>query len=133
MGPSDIDVVLSAGELFDHEPDRSWTQGVLADPGHRLLIAFVGDEPAGFVSGVVARHPDKAPEMLLYELGVAAAYRRRGLGTALVATLRDLARAEGHRGMWVIIDPGDEIPAATYRAAGASERASSEILSWDFS
>ena len=132
IGPGEAKVVLDAGALFDHAPQPSWTEQFLADRGHHLLMAFVGEEPVGFVSGIVTRHPDKGPEMLLYELGVAEGHRRRGIGSALVGALRDHARASGHRGMWVVIDEGDEIPAATYRAAGATGREVSEVMTWSF-
>ena len=132
MEPGDEAAVLAAASLFDLEPQPSWTEAFLADPGHHLLIAFVDDVPAGFVSGVVVRHPDKGPEMLLYELGVAEDHRRQGIGTALVASLRDQSRSLGHRAMWVIIDAGDAVPAATYRAAGASASERAELLSWEF-
>ena len=132
MEPGDDATVRAAASLFDHEPQDAWTEAFLADPGHHLLIAFVDDQPAGFVTGVVVRHPDKGPEMLLYELGVAEDHRQKGIGTALVMSLRDRSQSLGHRGMWVIIDADDEIPAATYRAAGATVRERAELLSWDF-
>jgi len=53
----------------------------------------------GFVSGVELTHPDKGSEMFLYELGVDAAARRRGVGRALVEALRALARRRGCYGM----------------------------------
>ena len=132
LGPGDTDAVLAAWKLFDRTPNTGWTDRFLAERNHHLLIAYVEDEPAGFVSGIETTHPDKGTEMLLYELGVDDAHRLQGIGTALTTALRDLARHRGNRGMWVIIDHGDEIPAATYRAAGATERESAEILSWDF-
>ena len=132
IGPGEQDVVLGGGALFDHRPQPSWTEQFLADPGHHLIMAFDDGEAVGFVSGIVTRHPDKAPEMLLYELAVAEGHRRRGIGSALVAALRDHARSLGHRGMWVVIDEGDEVPAATYRAAGATEREASEVMTWSF-
>lgn len=132
LEPGDEDAVEAAATLFDHEPQRAWTVGFLSDPGHHLLIAYVDGEPAGFVSGITVRHPDKGPEMLLYELGVAERFRRRGIGTALVAGLRDVTRRLGYRSMWVAIDAGDEIAAATYRAAGAITRVPTEIMTWGF-
>jgi GNAT superfamily N-acetyltransferase len=101
LEPGAEDAVVAAATLFDHEPQRAWTMGFLSDPGHHLLMASVDGEPAGFVTEITVRHPDKAPEMLLYELGVAERFRRRGIGTALVTGLRDVTRRLGHRSMWV--------------------------------
>ena len=131
MTSADAQLVMEAALLFDRRPSDTWTRAFLADEGHHLLIAYVDGEPAGFVSGVVVRHPDKRPEMLLYELGVDEAFRRRGIGTALVSGLRDLARRLGYRSMWVVIDAGDDTAAATYHSAGATTTELAEILSWE--
>jgi ribosomal protein S18 acetylase RimI-like enzyme len=96
------------------------------------VIAYVGEVPAGFVTGVELTHPDKGTEMFLYELSVAEPYRRRGIGAALVAALRDLAKERGCYGMWVLTDQENAAGLATYRAAGATARESAEMLTWVF-
>lgn len=131
MGPGDVEAVLGAGHLFDAEPTRSWTEDALARAGHHLLVAHVDGQPAGFVSGVEIAHPDKGVEVLLYELGVDEAYRRRGIGRSLVEALADLARELGCRQMWVPIDAEDDVAEAVYRAAGAGPVEAAGILSWD--
>ena len=89
--------------------------------------------PVGFVSGVETTHPDKGTEMFLYELGVAEQAQRRGVGTALVQALADLARERGCYGMWVLTDPDNDAGLATYRRAGALEESASITLLWDLS
>ena len=66
------------------------TRRFLDEPGHHPLIAYDGDTPAGFVTGVT--HPDKGTEMLLYELAGAEKYRRRAIRKALVAALTSRVR-----------------------------------------
>ncbi len=131
VGPGDAGKVLEASRLFDNAPTLSLTDEFLRRDGHHLLIAYVDDVPAGFVTGVEIVHPDKAVEMLLYELGVDTHYRRRGIGRSLVEALRDLARDTGCRGMWVALDPGDEPATATYRAAGASPVEPASMMGWN--
>lgn len=118
LGPLDVDQIMSAAALFDDEPNVDWTERFLARDGHHLLMAFVDGEPAGFVTGVEITHPDKGTEMLLYELGVDEAFRRRGVGTALVEELKTLAGERGCHGMWVPIEAGNDAAVATYRSAG---------------
>ena len=77
--------------------------------------------PAGFVTGIEIAHPDKGVEMMLYELGVDDAYRRRGIGRALVEELEALARETGCAGMWVPVEHGNDMAIALYRACGADE------------
>jgi ribosomal protein S18 acetylase RimI-like enzyme len=87
VGASDKEGVKAASHLFDHPAEDAATERFLADPGHHLLIAYEGDHPVGFVSGVEVTHPDKFTEMFLYELAVAKPFRRRGIGRELVDRL----------------------------------------------
>jgi GNAT superfamily N-acetyltransferase len=130
--PGDVDAVVAAGHLFDRPPIPAATVRFLTSAGHHLLIAYVGDAPAGFITGIETLHPDKGAEMMLYELGVDAPYRRTGIGTALVHALCTLARDVGCYGMWVPIEPDNEAAIATYRAAGASPAEAAVTMSWTF-
>src|SRR5829696_853305 len=131
-GPSDAALVHAASDLFDSPVDATWTDRFLAAEGHHLLLAALASQPAGsvearfvgFVTGIEIHHPDKATEMLLYELGVHEDHRRQGVGRALVRSLVTVAKSAGCRGMWVPLDPADanyQAALATYRSAGAKE------------
>lgn len=132
MSDGDVDVLLGAGDLFDEQPVEDLTRGFLGAPGHHCLVAFEDGRPVGFVTGIEIRHPDKATEMLLYELGVDAQWRRRGIGRALTEALRDLAARRGMRGMWVLTDPDNVAALATYRRSGADVEETSVVLEWRF-
>jgi ribosomal protein S18 acetylase RimI-like enzyme len=132
MGPEDQERVMAAGNLFDYPPRSDAVNRFLADPNHNLLIAYSGDVPAGFVSGVEVTHPDKGTEMFLYELAVDEAHRRQGIGTALVEALRDLARERGCYGMWVLTDDDNAAAGATYRKAGGEVESQPLMFSWRF-
>jgi aminoglycoside 3-N-acetyltransferase I len=123
--------VIAAAELFDAPPARAATEKFLGDAGHHLLIAYVADAPVGMVSGVETTHPDKGTEMFLYELGVEEPYRRRGIATALVEALRDLARQRGCHGLWVAVDADNAAALATYRRAGGGEPAPCVTFGWN--
>jgi ribosomal protein S18 acetylase RimI-like enzyme len=132
-GSGDEQLVLDAAELFDAPPTNAWTAKFLSSEGHHLLVAIDEDgDPVGFVSGVETTHPDKGTEMFLYELSVDPAHRNRGIGTALVGALADLARTRGCYCMWVGTEPGNAAALATYRAAGASPPEPFMSLEWRF-
>ena len=133
LGPDDVSLVVSAAVLFDDAPRPEWSERFLSTAGHHLCLAFVDDVAAGFVSAVETTHPDKGTEMFLYELGVDERFRGRGIGAALVAALRDRARALGCYGMWVLTDADNDAAQRTYRAAGASPPTPQVMLEWDLS
>ncbi|PSL54075.1 acetyltransferase (GNAT) family protein [Saccharothrix carnea] len=127
-----LDAVLAAGHLFDDAPLEDATRAFLADDRHHLLIAYVDDEPAGFVSGVETIHPDKGVEMFLYELGVDDAHQRRGIATALIGRLIELARARGCTGVWTGTEKDNTAALATYRRAAAELDFDTVAVSWGF-
>lgn len=131
LDSSDLDLLLAATRLFDETVEPDLPRRFLDDPGHHCLVALVGDEPVGFVTGVAISHPDKATEMLLYELGVDEAWRGRGIGRALVGALRDLAQELSMRGVWVLAEPDNEAALRTYRSAGADAEDAAVVFEWD--
>lgn len=131
LGEHDVDAVLAAGHLFDSPPRRDWAADFLARDGHHLLLASVEGVPAGFATGIETIHPDKGTELLLYELGVDAGFRRRGIGRRLVEAMLELARERGCSGMWVPIESDDAAAVATYRSAGAADPVPAATMSWD--
>ncbi|SKC52242.1 GNAT family N-acetyltransferase [Krasilnikoviella flava] len=124
--------LVAASHLFDGPVSPEGAADTLRRPGHVVLLARAADgRDVGFVSGVEMRHPDKDPEMFLYELGVDAAWRRRGVASALLAALRDVALARGCRGMWTGTEADNAAALATYRAAGAEIDDGSVFVVWD--
>lgn len=132
LQPDEVSVLLAASGVFDEQVTEEWARRFLSSPGHHALLAFRGDEPVGFVTGVETTHPDKGTEMLLYELGVDEAHRGAGIGRALVTGLGDLARECGCYGMWVGTEPDNVAALATYRSAGADQPEPFVTLSWRF-
>ena len=131
-GPEDAGLVQRAGALFDHAPLTAETERFLTSSGHHLLLALVGSEPVGFVSGIEVVHPDKVVEMLLYELAVAEDAQGRGIGTALATALAHLARDRGCRGMWVLTDEDNTAARMAYTRAGATIEERTLLLEWRF-
>jgi len=129
--PGDGAAIVAAGDLFDSLPEPDVAERFLATPGHHLLIAYEEGQPAGFVSGVELSHPDKGTEMFLYELAVAESFQRRGIGTALVNALLEIARQRACYDMWVLTDADNEAALATYRTTGTSAESSHVMLTWD--
>ena len=83
------------------------------------------------VGGLVAYELEKfeqaRSELYIYDLAVAAAHRRKGIATALIERLREIA---SQRGAWVVYvqaDYGDDPAIALYEKLGKRE----EVLHFD--
>lgn len=132
LGPGDDAAVVAAQHLFDGAAKPAAVAAFLADGRHHLLVAYEDGVPAGFVSGVELTHPDKGTELMLYELSVDDAFRRRGIGRALVDALAALGRDRGCYGMFVLTDLDNEAAQRTYRGSGARDDGRHLMLTWDF-
>jgi ribosomal protein S18 acetylase RimI-like enzyme len=131
LAAGDDDEVRAASHLFDGPARDDATARFLSDPNHHLLIAYEGEEPVGFVSGVELTHPDKGTEMFLYELSVEEPFRRRGIGRALVTALGELAHERGCFGMFVLTAHDNDAALATYDTPGVRREDGWVMFTWE--
>ncbi len=114
--PADIDIRRIGprdGALFDRVANGVFDDPVLpsrlaayvAEPGHHLYVAISGGEIVGQCAAVLHRHPDKASELYIDEVGVAPAFRRHGIGGALLQAMMDLGRKLGCAEAWLGTEP----------------------------
>lgn len=99
--------------------------------GQEHVVALVAVADGDVAGGLVAYELDKFEqarrEIYIYDLAVAEAWRRRGLATALINRLREVA---AERGAWVVYvqaDYGDEPAIALYEGMGRRE----DVLHFD--
>lgn len=116
--PGDEHEVARFEEAFDHEVRPDETRRFLSDERHLLLLGYVGDRPAGFVSATEVFHPDKRSELFLNEISVVGEARRRGVARALIDELKRMGRERGCAGMWVLTDEDNAAAMALYRGTG---------------
>lgn len=99
-----------ADGVFDEPVRADRLAACLAEPGHIMLVALSGGIVVGQCAAVIHRHPDKATELYLDEVGVTPAMQRRGIGRALVETMLGIGRGLGCGEAWVGTEP-DNLPA----------------------
>jgi aminoglycoside 3-N-acetyltransferase I len=139
LGPTDASLLRKLNILFAkafddsdtygaEPPSDEYLEGLLAKEHVVALAALAGDEVVG---GLVAYELDKFEkarrEFYIYDLAVGAEHRRRGIATALIEKLREIAL---QRGAWVIFvqaDYGDDPAIALYEKLGVRE----EVLHFD--
>jgi ribosomal protein S18 acetylase RimI-like enzyme len=128
LAPGDEGVVRELA-TYDGPGDP---EALLADPRTLLLVAFDGEQPVGFVLAhdLPRRHGDRA-KLFVYEVDVAEAHQRRGVGKALLARLGELARERGIRTGFVLTEPDNGAANALYRSAGGATQ--TVTVQWEFS
>jgi aminoglycoside 3-N-acetyltransferase I len=109
-------------------PGDAWLEDLLAK-AH--VIALVARSDGAVVGGLVAYELDKFEqarrEIYIYDLAVAEAHRRRGIATALIQRLREIAAARGAWVVYVQADHGDDPAIALYAGLGVRE----DVLHFD--
>jgi GNAT superfamily N-acetyltransferase len=110
--------------LFDAEKVWNSEQGrrFLRNPDNALLLARWNGTACGFLTAHrLQRFDRRRAGVLLYEIVVAEAFRRRGIGAALITAVREWAREVGADEVWVLADRGNTAAMAMYAATGGEE------------
>jgi len=123
------------GEAFDDPasyaaapPDDEWLEVLL---GKDHVVALAALDGGTVVGGLIAYELDKFEqarrEIYIYDLAVAETHRRRGIATALIQRLREIAAARGAWVVYVQADHGDDPAIALYEKMGVRE----DVLHFD--
>lgn len=126
LGPGDDDVVAALATY----PGARERHDLLADPRVYFLVAFDDDRPVGLVLAheLLRRHGDRST-LFVYEVEVDGEHRRRGIATALLGRLAELARGCGIREAFVLTEVGNEPANALYCSLGGTV---TRVNQWDF-
>jgi aminoglycoside 3-N-acetyltransferase I len=105
-----------------HPADDTYLARWLDSQNNIPLCAWDGDI---LVGGLVAYRLDKfeqaRSEIYIYDLAVAESHRQRGIATALIERLREIARECGAWAIYVQADYGDDPAIALYTKLGVRE------------
>ena len=133
LGPNDITQMRGINALFadvfeDPEhyastpPADEWLRAQLANPTVIALAALDGEAVVGALTGyVLAKLEQERSEIYIYDLAVAISHQRRGIATALIGHLQDMAREIGAWVIYVQADHGDDPAIALYTKLGTRE------------
>ncbi|MFO7303564.1 MAG: AAC(3)-I family aminoglycoside N-acetyltransferase [Acidobacteriota bacterium] len=107
---------------LSRQPSDDYLRRLLADPSFIALVAREGDHVAGGLAAYELRKfEQERSEVYIYDLGVRAAYRRRGIATGLVRDLQGIAAGLGAWVIYVQADPPDAPAVALYESLGVRE------------
>ena len=139
LGSADLDLARELNHLFgvafeDAEtyggapPTDAYLAGLLAKDHVIVLVACLGGQVIG---GLVAYELGKLErarsEIYIYDLAVSEVHRRRGMATALIDALRQMAGPRGAHVIFIQADRGDVAAVALYDKLGARE----DVLHFD--
>jgi GNAT superfamily N-acetyltransferase len=129
LGRDEADILLAADpDVFDHPVRRDYAEAFLADPDSLIAVAMHYGKVVGMASAFTYRHPDKARQMFINEVGVATPYHRRGIAAAMLRRLLEAARSLGCIEAWVATEEGNSPARALYRSLGGQEDASRAVI-----
>ena len=121
------------GETDTHQaakPTTAYLEQLLQKPHIIPLVAFADRRiVGGLVAYELEKFEQERREIYIYDLAVQADYRRRGVATALIAYLRDIARQHGAWVIYVQADYGDDPAIALYTKLGQRE----DVMHFDIS
>lgn len=123
------------GEAFDDraaylqaQPDDAYLARLLASNTFIAIAAICDTEVVGGLAAYVLPKFEQArSEIYIYDLAVASSHRRRGIATAMISELKQLARARGAYVIYVQADHGDDAAIALYTKLGIRE----DVLHFD--
>jgi aminoglycoside 3-N-acetyltransferase I len=141
LGQNDVGLLESLSRTFSRAfddmdtysgspPSADYLERLLASECFIALVAMLDGEVVGGIAAYeLKKFERERSEIYLYDLAVASAHRRRGVATALISRLRQIAHA---RGAWVVFVQADEgdLPAiALYNTLGTRE----DVMHFDIS
>lgn len=122
------DVFEDPDSYKSKRPGRIYRDTLLAQETFVAPVAVDGETVIGAAAAYeLPKFEQERSEMYLYDLAVARSHRRRGIATALIDGLREIARERGARILFVQADHGDDAAIALYSKLGRRE----DVLHFD--
>jgi aminoglycoside 3-N-acetyltransferase I len=105
-----------------HQPSDAYLTRLLASDTFIAVAAFTADQMVGGLAGyVLPKFEQERSEFYIYDLAVAEPFRRQGIATALISTIRRIAQQRGIHVIFVQADYGDDPAVALYTKLGTRE------------
>ena len=119
------------GELATYtanQPDDAYLERLLGSDTFVAVVAFAHGSVIGGIAGYLLPKFEQArAELYIYDLAVEENHRRRGVATAMIRELQNLAAARGAYVIFVQADYTDEPAIALYTKLGVRE----DVLHFD--
>lgn len=113
-----FNTLLDDDKTFDEEQMNLF----LANSDNALFVAFFDEKEVGFVTAYrLQRFDNLKSEVQLYEIGVDAAFQRKGIGSSLLSVVKNWAQEVGASEIWVLTEENNTAARLLYKSTGGSE------------
>ena len=102
----------------------------LREPTTFILGAYVDEVPVGLAWGVQMRSPSGRLTTYVHELDVREAWRRQGVGSALITEAMHLARRHGSTKFWLSTGGHNHVAQALYESLGGDRKPLGDVNYW---
>lgn len=133
LGPNDLqrmrDLLAVFAEAFDEpntylsaQPGDSYLRNLLNQNHFIAVTAVNGDEVVGGLTAyVLDKFEQERSEIYIYDLAVVKAHRRKGMATALIRFLQNIAKSYNAWVIYVQADTSDKSAMTLYASLGRRE------------
>ncbi|WP_246676699.1 GNAT family N-acetyltransferase, partial [Mesorhizobium sp. B1-1-5] len=125
---NDALVMRVAEDVFDEpvRPDRLAVY--LREPGHFMVVALADGVTVGQCAAIIHRHPDKATELYIDEVGVSPAFQRQGIARKMLDAMFAIGRENGCEEAWVGTEPDNRAARALYESREETHESAESFL-----
>lgn len=118
--PEDIDAAVRLVRTLKNEYMSPQALGrFLDDDGNYLIVAFIDDQPAGWVVAYELKRVDTDRAMMyMHEVEVAPGHHRKGVGRAMIDALKRICRRRNILKMFVITGSSNRAAVRLYESTG---------------
>ncbi len=110
--------------------DSDGPSSFLQDPTSFVLGAYIDETPVGLAWGLRMRSPSGRLTTYVHELYVRQAWRRQGIGTALLSDAMTVARRGGSTKFWLSTGGHNEVAQALYDSLGGERKPLGDVNYW---
>jgi ribosomal protein S18 acetylase RimI-like enzyme len=136
LGTRDLDLGFRAIRTLKMPQSQSafgdeYLRKLLSRPENILIVAAQEGVPIGFLLAYQLDRVDRDQRMIcLYEVDVSEHHRRRGIGRAMIETLKMICRQENAMKTWVIANRSNLAAFRLYESTGATADASGDQVTF---
>lgn len=128
-----IEAVKPAQERGPQPASPTHLARLLADEANVILVAMVGEAPAGYLIAYRLPRIDRdAVMVLLYEIAVAEEYRRRGIATAMINAMKRAFDQTVILKYWVLCPRPNRAAMRLYASTGGIPSTDADLVLYEY-